>query len=77
MLAGYNTSGGNISTVVQWYRVITVGDTSTPMLGLVGMDWDTTNFNPANSSKSNLITATVIAVDGVTGVYSATIPVEK
>ena len=43
----------------QWYRVVTAGSSPTTSLTLLGPDWDT-----------SITTPTLVAVEGVSGVYS-------
>ncbi|MEN6458555.1 MAG: prepilin-type N-terminal cleavage/methylation domain-containing protein [Thermoguttaceae bacterium] len=79
MLLGWADSGGQRSpSYAQWYRVAGVNrqDASKPdspvtMLSLVGPDW------PTNSVGGKTIKATsLVAVDGVIGVYSALIKLD-
>ncbi len=65
MLVGTNGT----TTVAKWYRIVGLGlneDTTNPMrmITVVGPDWDTT------------LTTTLVAVDGVTGVYTSTITLD-
>ncbi len=76
MLVGMgNDAGGNptVPIVANWYRVVGVGrdltSASQPvnMLSLVGPDW------PANT---NVKQVNVVAIDGVTGVYTRTMDLD-
>ena len=73
LLIGTNSNVTPATTVAQWYRVVNMGNTATPQLDLVGPDWDMTNYNTTNTN----VTVTLVAVDGVTGVYTATLPVQQ